>query len=72
MDKTELLIKQLALKAIKMSKNKASEIEKFTWMIVHEYHHGAMPFEYDIRDIDESLYIKVLNYAKIELNTKKI
>jgi hypothetical protein len=33
-------------------------------MIVHEYKHGVMPTEYDIREIDEELYLEVLRIAK--------
>tara|TARA_B100001250_G_scaffold335913_1_gene302269 strand:- start:114 stop:224 length:111 start_codon:yes stop_codon:yes gene_type:complete len=33
-------------------------------MIVHEYKHGVMPTEYDIREIDEELYMEVLRTAK--------
>ena len=40
------------------------DIEKACWMIVHEYHHGLMPFEYDIREIDETLYLSVLECIK--------
>ena len=40
------------------------ELERTCWMIVHEHKHGAMPTEYDIREIDEELYLKVLSMAK--------
>ena len=58
------LIKKLALKAIKMSEGRSNEIERFCWVVVHEYRHGVMPVEYDIREIDEALYLAVLKYAK--------
>jgi hypothetical protein len=28
--------------------------------VVHRYAHGVLPSEYDIRDIDEALYLEVL------------
>ena len=58
------LIKKLALKAINMSEGRSNEIERFCWVVVHEYRHGVMPVEYDVRDIDEDLYLDVLDYAK--------
>ena len=58
------LTRRLALKAIKMSEERGNDIERFCWMVVHEYHHGVMPVEYDVRDIDEELYLNVLHYAK--------
>ena len=60
----DLLIDELAIKGIKLSGNYKKELERACWMIVHEYKHGVMPSEYDIRDIDESLYLKVLQRAK--------
>ena len=40
------------------------EIEKFCWMAVHEYKHGVLPSEYDIREIDEDLYLELLREFK--------
>ncbi len=57
-------IEELAIKGIKLSGKSKKELERACWMIVHEYKHGVMPLEYDIRDIDESLYLKVLRRAK--------
>ncbi len=34
------------------------------WTVVHEHHHGAMPSEYDIREVDEDLYLAVLTAAR--------
>ena len=61
------LIKKLSRKAIDLSGKSKKELERACWMIVHEYKHGVMPTEYDIRDIDEELYLKVLRTAKDEL-----
>ena len=40
------------------------EIEKFCWMAVHEHKHGVLPSEYDIREIDEDLYLELLRELK--------
>ncbi len=58
------LIKELSEKAIDLSGKSKKELERTCWMIVHEYKHGAMPTEYDIREIDEELYLEVLRIAK--------
>ena len=60
----EKLIQKLAKKAIEFSNNSRKELERTSWMIVHEHKHGAMPTEYDIREIDEELYLEVLRTAK--------
>ena len=60
----DILIEKLAIKAIKLSGESKKELERSIWMIVHEYKHGVFPTEYDIRDIDEALYLKVLERAK--------
>ena len=38
----------------------ASDPERNCWLVVHRYAHGVLPSEYDIRDIDEALYLEVL------------
>jgi len=43
-----------------------NEVEKFCWMAVHEHKHGMLPSEYDIREIDESLYLMLLKQFKKE------
>tara|TARA_B100000214_G_C23784608_1_gene542990 strand:- start:136 stop:330 length:195 start_codon:yes stop_codon:yes gene_type:complete len=60
----EQLIQKLAKKSIELSGKSKNELERTTWMIVHEHKHGAMPTEYDIREIDEQLYLEVLRTAK--------
>ena len=60
----EKLIKELSKKAIDLSGQSRKELERTCWMIVHEFKHGAMPTEYDIREIDEELYLEVLRTAK--------
>jgi hypothetical protein len=34
--------------------------ERNCWMVVHRHVHGVLPSEYDIREIDEDLYLAVL------------
>ena len=63
----EDLIEDLANKANLISGNLINEIERDCWIVVHEYHHGVRPSEYDIREIDEGLYLLVLKRAR-ELN----
>ena len=60
----EPLVKHLSQKAIELSGNSRKELERTCWMIVHEYKHGSLPTEYDIREIDEELYLDVLRIAK--------
>ena len=61
------LINELALKAIGILGQSNSDFEKVCWMVVHEYHHGMKPFEYDIREIDENLYLSVLKKIREKL-----
>ena len=60
----EPLIQKLSKKAIDLSGKSKKELERTCWMIVHEHKHGAMTTEYDIREIDEELYLQVLSMAK--------
>lgn len=38
--------------------------ERNCWMAVHQHVHGVLPSEYDIREIDEDLYLEVLAYRR--------
>ena len=58
------LIEKLSKKAVVLSGQSKKELERTCWMIVHEHKHGAMPTEYDIREIDEELYLEVLKTAR--------
>ena len=60
----ESLIKELFIKVKEYPRFSKEEIEKFCWMAVHEYKHGVLPSEYDIREIDEELYLKLLQELK--------
>ena len=58
------IIEKLSKKAVNLSGKSKKDLERTCWMTVHEYRHGAMPTEYDIREIDEELYLEVLRTAK--------
>tara|TARA_Y100000991_G_scaffold175164_1_gene137127 strand:- start:331 stop:540 length:210 start_codon:yes stop_codon:yes gene_type:complete len=60
----QLLIKELIIKVKEYPRFSMGEIEKFCWMAVHEYKHGVLPSEYDIREIDEDLYLQLLQELK--------
>ncbi len=61
------IAESLALKAIKAAKSRSNELDRFCWMFTHEYCNGVMPVEYDIREVDEDLYLQVLKIAKSKL-----
>ena len=63
-DFPESLIKELSIKVKEYPRFSSKEIEKFCWMAVHEHKHGVLPSEYDIREIDEDLYLKLLQEFK--------
>ena len=63
-DYPESLIQTLCTKVREYPRFSKGEIEKFCWMAVHEYKHGVLPSEYDIREIDEDLYLKLLKEFK--------
>ena len=41
-----------------------SDLERMCWTVVHDHHHGALPTEYDIREVDEDLYLAVLSACR--------
>ena len=59
------LIKSLFIKVKQYPRFSIEEIEKFCWMAVHEHKHGVLPSEYDIREIDEDLYLQLLQEFKL-------
>jgi len=63
---SDSLIKLLSSKVKNYPRFTENEIEKFCWMAAHEHKHGILPSEYDIREIDENLYLLLLK----ELNSK--
>ena len=58
------LLQTLVDKSLQLSASAGGELERSCWMVVHEHHHGMKPSEYDIREIDEDLYLAVLNAAR--------
>ena len=65
-DYSDSLIKILISKVKNYPNFSENELEKFCWMAVHEHKHGMLPSEYDIREIDESLYLRLLKQFKLE------
>ena len=63
-DYPKSLIKELFIKAKEYPRFSVGEVEKFCWMAVHEHKHGVLPSEYDIREIDEDLYLVLLHEFK--------
>ncbi len=66
-DFSESLVQTLFLKVKEYPRFSMGEIEKFCWMAVHEYKHGVLPSEYDIREIDEDLYLQLLKKFKSKI-----
>ena len=60
----ESLIQALSIKVKEYPRFSKGQIEKFCWMAVHEHKHGVLPSEYDIREIDEDLYLQLLQEFK--------
>ena len=66
-DYSESLISTLINKVKEYPRFSKEEIERFCWMAVHEYKHGVLPSEYDIREIDENLYLQLLQEFKLNI-----
>ena len=64
----DLLIQELCSKVRNYPRFSTEEIDKFCWMAAHEYKHGILPSEYDIREIDEDLYLLLLKEFKSKIN----
>ncbi|MGB4699645.1 MAG: hypothetical protein WBH13_03860 [Parasynechococcus sp.] len=58
------LVDALVRQGLALSVSAGGELERSCWMVVHEHHHGVRPSEYDIREIDEELYLAVLAAAR--------
>ena len=65
---SESLIEQLCSKVRNYPRFSKEEINKFCWMAVHEHKHGILPSEYDIREIDEDLYLILLEESNSKFN----
>ncbi|KGF97427.1 hypothetical protein EU96_1139 [Prochlorococcus marinus str. MIT 9302] len=66
-DYSESLISSLVKKVKEYPRFSKEEIDRFCWMAVHEYKHGVLPSEYDIREIDENLYLQLLQEFKLNI-----
>lgn len=42
----------------------SADPERNCWLVVHRHVHGVLPSEYDIREIDEALYLAVLDQRR--------
>lgn len=58
------LVETLVQRGLELAASAGGELERSCWMVVHEHHHGVKPTEYDIREIDEQLYLEVLKLAR--------
>ena len=58
------LVDALVRRGLALSVSAGGELERSCWMVVHEHLHGVKPTEYDIREIDEELYLAVLEAAR--------
>tara|TARA_Y100001933_G_scaffold181097_1_gene179578 strand:- start:381 stop:593 length:213 start_codon:yes stop_codon:yes gene_type:complete len=65
---SDLLIKQLCSKVRNYPRFSIKEIDKFCWMAAHEHKHGILPSEYDIREIDEDLYLLLVREFNLKIN----
>ena len=65
-DYSKSLLDALSLKIKNYPRFSLIDIEKFCWMAAHEYKHGVLPSEYDIREIDENLYLQLLEKFKTD------
>jgi len=63
-DYSKNLINTLCKKIREYPRFSENEIEKYCWMAAHEHKHGVLPSEYDIKDIDEELYLQLLQKFK--------
>ena len=57
------LVDSLVQQGLGLAATAGGELERSCWMVVHGHHHGVKPTEYDIREIDEDLYLAVLEKA---------
>ena len=67
-DYSASLIKSLIKKVKGYPRFSIGEMEKFCWMAVHEHKNGVLPSEYDIREIDEDLYLELLQEFKSNIH----
>ena len=53
------LLRQLATEVAELEQSQV-DLERHCWMVVHRHRHGMFPSEYDIREIDEEMYLALL------------
>ena len=58
------LVERLVARVRELYGATPTDLERMCWTVVHEHHHGAMPTEYDIREVDEDLYLAVLKAVR--------
>ena len=58
------LVDSIVHQSLALAATAGGELERSCWMVVHEHHHGVKPTEYDIREVDEDLYLAVLEKAR--------
>ena len=58
------LVTELVARVRELYGASPSDLERMCWTVVHEHHHGTMPSEYDIREVDEDLYLAVLKEVR--------
>ena len=58
------LVQSLVDRVAELYGSSPSDLERMCWTVVHEHHHKAMPTEYDIREVDENLYLAVLEACR--------
>ncbi|MCP4840068.1 MAG: hypothetical protein GY894_12030 [Planctomycetes bacterium] len=61
---TPTLVTTLVARVRELYGPSPSDLERMCRSVVHEHPHGAMPSEYDIREVDEDLYLAVLTAAR--------
>lgn len=57
------LLSSLAVEVADLSASHA-DLERNCWLVVHRHRHGVFPSEYDIREIDEDLYLTLLAHCR--------
>ena len=58
------LVQRLVARVAELYGPSPTDLERMCWTVVHEHHHDAIPTEYDIREVDEDLYLAVLAHAR--------
>ena len=59
------LVDALVRQGWALSVSAGRELERSSRMVVLEHHHGVRPSEYENREIDEELYLAVLEAARL-------